>query len=154
VAPNAIWPIPAQNLYEGTGRQLAFRLYNGGGGPFCSALTSHRESVVEKGKKWHESTNGPDCLDVMTIFHAIGTLHSGHVALILSPDGTGSPTSVDIAASILLDVLPGSSLPAAIGVHSSWPGKSGSSFWGECYKLAWLLDDEISKVYQQESLWK
>ena len=109
---------------------------------------------MEKGKRWQESSNGPDCLDVMTILHAIGSLHSGHVALIVSPDGTGSPTSVDIAASILLDVLPGSALPAAVGAHSSWPNKNGSSFWGECYKLAWALDDEISKVYKEESLWK
>lgn len=109
---------------------------------------------MEKGKKWRESTNGPDCLDVMTILQAIGTLHSGHVALIVSPAGDGSPTSVDIAASILLDVLPGSALPAAIGSHASWPNKSGSSFWGECYKLAWVLDEEISRVYKQESLWE
>jgi len=105
-------------------------------------------------KEWRESSNGPDCLDVMMIFQAIGTLHSGHVALILSPSGTGSGSPVDIAASILLDVLPGSALPAAIGVHSTYPNKSGSSFWGECYKLAWALDEEISKVYRQESLWQ
>ena len=109
---------------------------------------------MEKRKKWREPLSGPDCLDVMVILQAIGTLHSGHVALILSPAGIGSPTSVDIAASILLDVLPGSSLPAAIGAHASWPNKSGSSFWGECYKLAWTLDEEVSKVYKQESLWK
>lgn len=109
---------------------------------------------MEKGKKWREPTNGPDCLDVMTMLSAIGTLHSGHVAFIISPNGTGSPTSVDIAASILLDVLPGSSLPAAIGAHSEWPNKSGSSFWGECYKLCWALDEEISKVYRQEALWE
>ena len=109
---------------------------------------------MEKGKKWQQSGNGPDCLDVMTILEAIGTLHSGHVALIVSPAGVGSPTHVDIAASILLDVLPGSALPAAIGAHSDWPNKKGTSFWGECYALAWVLDEEISKVYRQESLWK
>lgn len=109
---------------------------------------------MEKGKKWQQSGNGPDCLDVMMIVQAIGTLHSGHVALIVSPDGTSSMTSVDIAMSILMDVLPGSSLPAAIGVHSSWPNKKGTSFWGECYNLAWVLDEEISKVYKQENLWK
>jgi len=109
---------------------------------------------MEKGKKWHESTQGPDCLDVMTILQAIGTLHSGHVALIVQPAGTGSPTHVDIAASILLDVLPGSSLPTAVGTHAEWPNKKGTSFWGECYTLAWVLDEEISKVYKQESLWE
>lgn len=105
-------------------------------------------------KEWRESSNGPDCLDVMTIYRAIGTLHSGHVALILSPDGSGSGTGVDIAASILMDVLPGSALPSAIGAHSSWPNKSGSSFWGECFKLAWELDEEIAKVYKNETLWE
>lgn len=129
-------------------------LYDGGSGSFCLAPRSKGVKTVEKGKKWHESTNGPDCLDVMTIFQAIGTLHSGHVALIVSPAGNGSPTHVDIAASILLDVLPESSLPAAIGTHSTWPNKKGNSFWGECYTLAWVLDEEISKVYKQESLWE
>lgn len=109
---------------------------------------------MEKGKKWQQSGSGPDCLDVMVIIQAIGTLHSGHVALITSPAGTGSPTHVDIAMSMLLDVLPGSALPAAIGVHSEWPNRKGTSFWGECYALAWVLDEEISKVYQQEGLWK
>lgn len=109
---------------------------------------------MEKGKKWRDATSGPDCLDVMTILQALGTLHSGHVALIVSPGGTGSPTSVDMAMSMLLDVLPGSALPAAIGVHAEWPNRSGTSFWGECYKLAWYLDEEISKVYQNEKLWE
>lgn len=105
-------------------------------------------------KEWRESSSGPDCLDVMTILQAIGVLHSGHVALIVSPDGTGSATGVDIAASILLDVLPGSALPTGIGAHTTWPNKKGTSFWGECYALAWQLDEEIGKVYKQESLWK
>jgi len=105
-------------------------------------------------KEWRESSNGPDTLDVMTILQAIGTLHSGHVALIVSPDGAGSATTVDIAMSMLLDVLPGSPLPSAIGVHSTWPNKNGTSFWGECYRLAWILDEEISKVYKQEALWE
>jgi hypothetical protein len=105
-------------------------------------------------REWRESSNGPDTLDVTAILAAIGALHSGHVALIVCPAGTGSPTSVDIAMSMLLDVLPGSALPAAIGVHSEWPNKKGTSFWGECYALAWALDEEISRVYKQESLWK
>lgn len=133
---------------------LSFALIIGVDGSISRLYAGKVVSIVEKGKKWREPTSGPDCLDVMTIFQAIGTLHSGHVALILSPDGTGSPTSVEIAASILLDVLPGSALPSAIGVHSTWPNKTGSSFWGECYKLAWALDEEISKVYKNETLWK
>ena len=105
-------------------------------------------------KEWRESSNGPDVLDVMTILGAIGTLHSGHVALIVSPGGSGSGTTVDIAMSMLLDVLPGSALPSAIGVHSEWPNKKGTSFWGECYSLAWVLDEEIGKTYKNEELWR
>lgn len=109
---------------------------------------------MEKGKKWREPTSGPDCLDVMVILQAIGTLHGGHVALIVSPAGTGSPTHVDIAASILLATLPGSELPCAVGAHTEWPNRTGSSFWGECYKLAWSLDHEVSKAYAQKSLFE
>ena len=109
---------------------------------------------MEKGKKWQQSGNGPDCLDVMTILQAIGKLHGGHVALIVSPPGTASMTSVDIAMSILEDVLPGSELPSAIGVHSEWPNWKGTSFWGECYALAWMLDEEISKAYKTEKLFE
>lgn len=105
-------------------------------------------------KEWRESANGPDVMDVATMMGAIGSLHSAHVALIVSPGETGSPTPVDLALSALFDVLPGSSLPAGVGVHSSYPNKQGTSFWGEVYRLCWMLDEEISKVYKQESLWK
>lgn len=105
-------------------------------------------------KEWRESSKGPDTLDVTALLSAIGTLHSGHVALILSPAGNGFATSVDIAVSIILDVLPGSSLPSNVAVHSEWPDKQGRSFWGLCYNLCWQLDEEISKVYNQEALWK
>jgi hypothetical protein len=113
-----------------------------------------REVFVMGKKEWRESSSGPDCLDVNVLMAAIGSLHTAHVALIVSPAGTGSPTSVDIAMSALLDVLPGSSIPSAVAAHAEWPNKKGTSFWGECYNLAWVLDEEISKVYKQESLWK
>ena len=105
-------------------------------------------------KEWREHSNGPDILDVTVIMKAIGSLHSAHVALILTPTETGSDTSVDMAMSAIFDVLPGSSLPAGVGAHSSWPNKKGTSFWGEAYSLCWVLDEEISKVYETESLWK
>lgn len=108
-----------------------------------------------KGKKeWRASSNGPDVLDVTTMMAAIGTLHSAHVALIVSPSGTGSPTSVDLAMSALFDRLPGSSLPEGVGCHATYPSKDGESFWGLAFKLCWQLDEAISQVYQQESLWK
>jgi len=105
-------------------------------------------------KEWRESSNGPDVLDVNVIMAAIGGLHSAHIALVISPSGTQSTTSVDLAMSALFERLPGSSLPESVGAHASWPNGKGTSFWGECYSLAWALDEEISKVYQQESLWK
>jgi len=105
-------------------------------------------------KEWRASSNGPDTLDVAAMMSAIGTLHSGHVALIVSPGGTGSPTTVDLAMSILLEVLPGSSLPSNIAAHTTWPNANGTSFWGEVYRLCLILDEEIGKVYKQESLWK
>jgi len=85
---------------------------------------------------------------------AIGVLHSGEVALIVSPAGTGSVTGVDIAASIIFNRLPGSSLPTSVVARSKWPNGIGRSFWGECYSLLFELDMEISKVYNQVSLSK
>jgi hypothetical protein len=105
-------------------------------------------------KEWREHSNGPDILDVNAMMAAIGTLHSAHVALILSPAGTGSPTSVDLAMSALFDLLPGSSLPGGVAAHATYPSKDGESLMGLAYKLCWQLDEEISKVYKQESLWK
>ena len=105
-------------------------------------------------KEWRASSSGPDVLDVMAVMSAIGTLHSAHVALIVSPDATSPGTSIELAVSALFDVLPGSSIPSGVGAHASWPNKKGTSFWGEVYALAWALDEEISKVYKNEELWK
>jgi hypothetical protein len=59
-----------------------------------------------------------------------------------------------VALSAIFDLLPGSSLPSSVVVHEEWPSKSGRSFWGAVYNLAWQLDEEISRVYQNEKLWK
>lgn len=103
---------------------------------------------------WRESSSGPDVLDCAVMMAAIGALHSAHVAVIVSPSGTSSPTSVDVAMSALFDRLPGSSLPPSVGVHSEWPNKAGQSFWGLVYELCWKLDEGIGQVYRQESLWE
>jgi hypothetical protein len=105
-------------------------------------------------KEWRESTTGPDVLDCAVIMKAIETLHSAHVAVIVSPGGTGSGTPVDVALSVLFEVLPGSALKDGIGLHAEWPDKQGRSFWGLVYDLCWRLDAEISKVYTNETLWK
>lgn len=103
---------------------------------------------------WEKSTNGPDWIDVEMLMRAIGGLHSGHVAVILSPDGIGSSGGVDVAASMLFDVLPGSSLPASVAVHGHWPCDKHKTLATHAFSLLHDLDFEISKVYRNESLWK
>jgi len=103
---------------------------------------------------WEKPTNGPDWVDVEMLMRAIGGLHSGHVAIILSPDGIGSSGGVDVAASMLFDVLPGSSLPSAVATHSRWPCVNHKTLASHAFKLLHDLDYEISKVYKNESLWK
>lgn len=105
-------------------------------------------------KEWRESSSGPDCLDVAMIMNAIGTLHSAHVACIVSPAGTSPGTSVDVALSALFETLPGSALNGGCAVHAEWPDKEGRSFWGLVFEMCWRLDSEISKVYKNETLWK
>jgi len=105
-------------------------------------------------KEWRESSNGPDVLDCQALMRAIGTLHSAHVACVVSPGGTGFSTSVDVAVSALFETLPGSALEGGVGVHSEWPTREGQSFWGLVFDLLYKLDNEIGKVYNQESLWK
>jgi hypothetical protein len=105
-------------------------------------------------KVWRASSNGPDLLDCTAMMSAIGTLHSAKVACIVSPDGIGSPTSVDVALSALFETLPGSALDGGVALHATWPDSEGRSFWGLVYDLLYKLDNEISKVYQNEELWK
>src|SRR6185436_4417936 len=99
-------------------------------------------------KEWRASSSGPDILDVNALMAAIGTLHSGHVALIVSPGGTGSPTTLDLAMSIILDVLPGAALPSTTAAQTTGPNANATAFWGEAARVCWILDEEISKVYQ------
>jgi hypothetical protein len=103
---------------------------------------------------WEEPSTGPDWIDVEMLMRAIGGLHSGHVAVILSPDGTGSSGGVDVAASMLFDVLPGSSLPESAAVHASWPCAKHTTLAAHAFSVLHDLDYEISRVYKNESLWK
>jgi hypothetical protein len=102
---------------------------------------------------WEEPTNGPDWIDVEMLMRAIGGLHSGHVAVIVSPDGIGSSGGVDVAASMIFDVLPGSSLPASVVAHGKWPCKDHKTLAAHAFATLHQLDFEISKVYKNESLW-
>ncbi len=105
-------------------------------------------------KGWEKSTNGPDWIDVEMLMRAIGGLHSGHVGLIVSPDGIGSSGGVVVVASMLFDVLPGSSLPEHVAVHKNWPCNTHKTLAAHTFALLHELDYEISKVYKNESLWK
>jgi len=103
---------------------------------------------------WEDPSRAPDWIDVETMMRALGALHSGHVAVIVSPDGTGSTGGVDVGVSMLFDVLPGSSLPADVAVHKAWPCGTHTTLATHAFALLYDLDYEISKVYRQEALWK
>lgn len=103
---------------------------------------------------WEKSTNGPDWIDVEMLMRAIGGLHSGDIAIVVSPDGTGSSGGVDVVASMLFNVLPGSSLPMSVAVHKVWPCNTHKTLASHAFALLHELDYEIGKVYKSESLWK
>jgi hypothetical protein len=103
---------------------------------------------------WEEPTTGPDWVDVEMLLRALGALHTGHAAVIVSPDGIGSSGGVEVAASMLFDVLPGSSLPDSVVVHRRWPCDTHKTLAAHAFSLLHELDYQISKVYNQESLWE
>jgi hypothetical protein len=100
------------------------------------------------------SSNGPDWTDVEMLMRAIGTLHSGGVGLTLLPRGTGSTGGISVGASIMFDVLPGSSIPEGLTVTGDWPCADHSTFEGHCFFPLHQLDFEIGETYKQEILWK
>lgn len=108
--------------------------------------------TVKRG--WEEPTRGPDWVDVESLMRAIGGLHSAHVAVIVSPSGTGFGTGVDVAASAIFDLLPGSQLPASVVATGQFPCNTHSKLVELAFSLLHSLDFEIGKVYQNESLWK
>lgn len=103
---------------------------------------------------WGEPTTGPDWVDVEMLMRSIGGLHSAHVAVVVSPRGIGSSGGVDVAASALFETLPGSALPRDVGVSKAWPCSSHKTLAAHAFALLHELDFAISKVYQNESLWK
>ena len=133
---------------------MAPRLYNGDEGPLCMALVCGKDTVVKERKRWAQSSNGPDEIDIETMMRAMGALHSGVVTVAYSPLGTGSSGGVQTVAEMHFHVLPGSSLPSIVGVTAQWPCNQCKSFWGHIYHLLHALDVEIGRVYKQDSLWK
>jgi hypothetical protein len=105
-------------------------------------------------KPWAKSSSGPDEIDVETMMRALGALHSGHVGLMFSPLGTGSIGGVLVTAVMTFDVLPGSSLPAAVTAEGKYPCSECKTFWGHVFSVLHGLDYQIGRVYQNETLWK
>ncbi len=105
-------------------------------------------------KQWAKSTNGPDEVDCETMMRALSALHSGSVGLMFTPVGTGSSGGVSMAAMMNFDVLPGSSLPAAVAAEGHYPCGECGTFWSHAYSLLYALDQKIGEIYKQESLWK
>ena len=103
---------------------------------------------------WEEPTNGPDWMDVEMLMRAIGGLHSAHVAIVVSPFGIGSSGGVEVAASALFEVLPGSALPKDVAVAKRWPCSTHKTLAAHAFALLHELDYAIGQVYQNESLWK
>jgi len=104
--------------------------------------------------QWAKSTNGPDWTDIETLMRAISALHTGHVNVAFSPRGIGSSGGLHIALSILLDVLPGSSLPAVIMAESEWPCAENHDLCAHVFEGLYQLDYQVGEVYKQEELWK
>ena len=103
---------------------------------------------------WEEPSTGPDWVDVEALMRGIGALHSAHVAVIVSPAGIGFNGGIDVAASALFERLPGSQLPANVAVNKAWPCNTHKTLAAHAYALLHELDFEISKVYENASLWK
>ena len=101
-----------------------------------------------------KSLSGLGWTDVEAMMRALSSLHSGEAGLTILADGTGSSGGLSVAASMFFDVLPGSSLPPCVTVIKIWPCTAHADFSAHCFSLLYELDSEISKVYQQESLWK
>ncbi len=99
-------------------------------------------------------TSGPDWTDVEMMMRALSSLHSGEAGLTILARGAGSSGGISVAASIMFHVLPGSSLPPCVSVVKDWPCTSHAELAPHCFALLHELDYEISKVYNQETLWK
>ena len=99
-------------------------------------------------------TSGPGWIEIEAMIRAINALHSGEAGLTILARGAGSSGGLSVAASMLFDVLPGSSLPPSVAVIKDWPCTAHADFSAHAFALLYELDNEISKVYQNEALWK
>jgi len=104
--------------------------------------------------QWAKSTNGPDWTDVEMLMRALGALHSAEVAIVISPAGLGSSGGVNVAASAIFNVLPGSALPATVVVNQDWPCNSHGTLVGHAFNALHVLDYRIGQTYKNEKLWE
>lgn len=105
-------------------------------------------------KGWEDSSKQPDWIDIESMMRALGSLHSGLVGVTILPAGAGFGTGVSVAASIMLDVLPGSSLPECIAVEKAWPCSTHAALTSHVFSLLYELDYKIGQTYKQTSLWQ
>jgi len=101
-----------------------------------------------------KSTNGPDWTDVEMMMRAMSSLHSGKVGLTLLPRGIGATGGISVAASIMFDVLPGSSIAPCVSSIKDWPCNQHNDLASHCFALLHELDYKIGQMYEQRQLWE
>jgi hypothetical protein len=109
---------------------------------------------LTRSDQWDSASNGPDWTDVEMLMRAMGSLHSAHVALVVSPLGNGLNGGVMVVGSALFELLPGSALPPAVQVEKAWPCNTHKTLATHAFALLHELDFAISRVYKNEELWK
>jgi hypothetical protein len=98
--------------------------------------------------------NGPDWTDVEMMLRALSSLHSGRAGVTILPLGIGSSGGLSVSCSMIFDVLPGSQVPPVVSTESTWPCNSHATLASHVFAGLHTLDFDISKVYNQEGLWK
>jgi len=109
---------------------------------------------VTRKNGWEDSSNSPDWVDVQGMMRAIQAVHSGLIECVISPLGTGFGSGVSVVCRMRFDVLPGSSIPSVVEVDRPWPCNEHKTMASHVYSLIYTLDYEVSKIYNQEGLWK
>lgn len=105
-------------------------------------------------KGWEDSTKGPDWIDVEMMMRSLSSLHSGRAGFTVLPAGTGSSGGLSVACSMMFDVLPGSQVPECVTSVCDWPCNAHGTLAAHVFAGLHELDFQISKVYNQEGLWK
>lgn len=98
------------------------------------------------------SSSGPDETDVMALMIALGTIHSGRVEVIMSPDGLGFTPKIEVTCRVTFDVLPGGALPRTVEVKNGWPCNAHRTMWAHVYDGLHRLDVAVQHAYEQERL--